>query len=123
MYKTCSVCGKIHDYNKVCKRKTKQKVTLESRFRKSYQWQEKSKRIKQRDNYLCQICINNRYNTTNIYNSNYLEVHHIVPLNENYDLRLDELNLITLCRYHHELAEKRIISREELIKIVGNKYS
>ena len=40
-----------------------------------------------------------------------LEVHHIVPIEEDYSKRLDETNLITLCRYHHELAEKNTIPR------------
>ena len=35
--------------------------------------------------------------------------------------RIDSDNLITLCRYHHELAEKGEISREELQKIIADK--
>ena len=50
-----------------------------------------------------------------------LEVHHIIPLEEDYNKRLDSDNLITLCRYHHELAEKGEISREELQKIIADK--
>ena len=46
-----------------------------------------------------------------------VEVHHITPLNEDYDLRLDNDNLICLCRYHHELAEKGQISRDLLKKL------
>lgn len=38
----------------------------------------------------------------------------IVPLKVDYDRRLDNDNLITLCRYHHEAAERGRISRQEL---------
>lgn len=122
MLKTCSICGKIHDFNKTCKRVSTKKFTLESKFRKSYQWTVKSKQIRQRDKYLCQICIRDKYDTNCLYNYKKLEVHHIVSINEDYNLRLDDMNLITLCRYHHEMAEKQIISKKELIGIVESKY-
>lgn len=122
MLKTCSICGKIHDFNKVCKRNQTYKLTPESKFRKSYKWAEKSKQIRKRDKYLCQICMSNRYNTIYQYNYTELEVHHIVPISEDYSLRLDDKNLITLCRYHHELAERNNISRKELSEIVKAKY-
>ena len=48
-------------------------------------------------------------------------MHHIIPIEENYDKRLDENNLITLCRYHHEMAESGEIPREELQEIVAGK--
>ena len=48
MLKTCSVCGKIHDFNKVCRRKTTKKATEANKFRKTYKWTEKSKYIKQK---------------------------------------------------------------------------
>ncbi len=122
MLKTCSICGKIHDFNKTFKRVSTKKFTLESKFRKSYQWTIKSKQIRLRDKYLCQICIRDKYDTNCLYNYKELEVHHIVSINEDYNLRLDDMNLITLCRYHHEMAEKQIISKKELIGIVESKY-
>ena len=123
MLKTCSVCGKIHDFNKVCRRKTTKKYTEANKFRKTYKWTEKSKYIKQRDNYLCQVCLLDKYNTNYKYTYKELEVHHIIPLEEDYNKRLDSDNLITLCRYHHELAEKGEISREELQKIIADKQT
>ena len=48
-------------------------------------------------------------------------MHHIISLEEDYNKRLDSDNLITLCRYHHELAEKGEISREELQEIIATK--
>ena len=119
MLKTCSVCGRIHDFNKVCKRRKKQKPTEATKFRKTNQWTEKSKSIRARDKHLCQVCITGKYNTNYRYTYRELEVHHIVPIEEDYSKRLDSDNLITLCRYHHEMAEKGQISREELQEIVA----
>lgn len=118
MLKTCSVCGKIHDYNKVCRRQTKNNNTKENKFRNTNKWIEKRKQIKIRDKNLCQICITGKYDTMYRYNYKQLEVHHIIPIKEDYSKRLDSSNLITLCRYHHELAESGQIPREELLKIV-----
>jgi hypothetical protein len=46
-------------------------------------------------------------------------VHHIIPLAEDYNKRLDNDNLITLCNYHHKLAEDNQIPREELQEIIS----
>ena len=122
MMKTCSVCGRIHDFNKVCKRQKPKKKSESNKFRKSYEWTQKSKQIRERDKNLCQVCITGKYNTAYRYTYRDLEVHHIIPIEENYDKRLDENNLITLCRYHHEMAESGEIPREELQEIVAGKY-
>lgn len=122
MLKTCSVCGKIHDINKTCYRNKKKKKTEANKFRQTYEWQMKTKSIRQRDSNLCQVCLNGKYNTIYRYNFSQLEVHHIVPIDEDYSRRLDSLNLITLCNYHHMMAEDRRISREELQEIVKGKY-
>ena len=118
---TCTICGKIHDINKVCKRKSKKTDKEANTFRKTNKWTEKSKSIRRRDNYLCQVCLLNKYDTNYKYTYKELEVHHIVPIEEDYDKRLDSENLITLCRYHHELAEKGTIPKEELQELVKGK--
>ena len=122
MMKTCVVCGRIHDINKICKRVTKQKATPGTKFRKSYGWTEKSKGIRARDKHLCQICLEGKYDTFYRYNYNQLEVHHIIPIEEDGDKKLDSENLITLCNMHHKMAEDNKISREELQEIVARKY-
>ena len=106
MLKTCSICGGIHDEADMCKRTNNNKDTESNKFRKSYRWTEKSKEVRKRDKNLCQICITGKYNTNYRYTYNDLEVHHIIPIEEDYNKRLDSNNLITLCRYHHEMAEK-----------------
>lgn len=111
---SCSRCGKIHPIGQ-CPlprpRRYTDAPTDQSKFRSSYKWTQKSEKIRKRDHYLCQACLHNldglgvRYTTTD------LEVHHIEPLADDYDRRLDDSNLITLCREHHEQAEQGVIGR------------
>ena len=71
-----------------------------------------------RDLYLCVACRHKLPGTIRQFNNEDLSVHHIRPLNTNYELRLDDENLITLCRIHHEMAEKCEISADKLLNIV-----
>ena len=73
----------------------------------------KREQIKKRDKYLWQVCLKD-----NVYNYDDLQVHHIIPIDKNYDLKLDENNLITLCSYHHKQAEQNKITKECLYKII-----
>lgn len=121
MLKSCSYCGKIHDSKYICKEKPKRKkeVTEADKFRWTRLWQKKREDIKKRDLYLCQICIRELYNTKNKYNTSNLSVHHNIPINENYNKRLDNDNLLTVCDYHHELCENKKIPREVVQRIIG----
>lgn len=83
-----------------------------SRFRSSQAWTEKSIHIRQRDKYLCQLCLRE-----NILNGELLEVHHIESLNDNYEQRLNDLNLITLCNRHHKQAESGSVDKSILLAI------
>jgi 5-methylcytosine-specific restriction endonuclease McrA len=88
------------------------------RFRWTQAWQRKREEIKERDNYLCQVCIRKLYDTINQFNYNDLEVHHAIPLEEKFDKRLDNDNLLTICEKHHEMAEHGDISRDIVINII-----
>jgi 5-methylcytosine-specific restriction endonuclease McrA len=118
---TCSRCGIVpRGHN--CPYKTYKKKAYDTeadKFRKSKRWTNKSIEIRQRDRYLCRVCEANLYNTIQQFNFNDLDVHHIIPINEDYNKRLDNDNLITLCRYHHKMAEDGKIPREELYKIIN----
>lgn len=120
MLKSCSYCGRIHDSKFICNKKNnKKKVTTEAdKFRGTNLWHKKREEIKKRDLYLCQICIRELYNTVTKYNTEELSVHHNIPINEDYNKRLDNNNLLTLCDYHHKMCEKREISREEVQRII-----
>lgn len=115
MLKSCKYCGRIHNSKFDCgmKPKRKKEPTKINKFRWSRKWTNKREDIKERDNYLCQVC-----KTERRYNYDDLEVHHIVSLEEDYDLRLDDENLITLCVKHHKEADKGEISREYLRELI-----
>lgn len=117
MYKTCPRCGRLHDINYICYKREKKEETVPNKFRKTNAWRHKSESIRERDKHLCRCCLANIYNTVHVYNYNKLEVHHIVPLEEDYSKRLDDDNLITLCCYHHKLADKNVIPRNILVKL------
>lgn len=121
IYKSCKYCGRVHDENYRCNKKPiKRKKTDDIvRFRNSPRWQKKRKHIKERDNYLCQICVRELYGTKRKYNSDNLQVHHAVPINLSEDLKLDENNLITLCSMHHSMCDKGQIPYEEVKKIIN----
>ena len=125
MLKACSKCGKIHPHDFVC---TANQPTSEQRkayseaerFRGTEAWKRKARAIRKRDMQMCQCCRYGIHNPRIEYNSRQLSVHHIQPLETNFGRRLDDDNLITLCRYHHELAERGIISARQLAKIIEN---
>lgn len=127
LFKSCSYCGGIHDVAFACpkkpKRKYKQYFSVESveirNFRNSVVWQEKREYIKRRDNYMCVACLVGFSGSTKRITTVGLSVHHITPLAVNFDLRLDDNNLITLCKLHHDLAENGVIPAEKLKALVS----
>ena len=119
-YVTCQHCGVV-PRGHICKhRKSRQKSgdRQSDKFRKTKGWTNKSIEIRQRDRYLCQVCLRNRYNTLSFLNYKTVEVHHITPIAEDYNRRLDNDNLISLCSYHHKMADNGQIPRAELYEIV-----
>lgn len=122
MLKSCSRCGGIHEHSFKCQSMTVSRVkpdTIANKFRNTQEWKRKRNNILIRDKGLCQLCIRNLYNTFGrIYNHKLIEVHHIEPIAEAYDLRLDESNLISLCTYHHKMADRGEIPREVLKDLI-----
>lgn len=110
MLKSCTYCGRIHDKKYICpqkkealkKRQVKKKQGVSDFFHSSAKWTRKSKAIRERDHHLCQACLHGIDGAGIRYTHDGLEVHHIVPISEDYDLRLDDDNLITLCRKRPE---------------------
>lgn len=124
MKKACPYCGAIHDKNFICKKKPVSEFRSRGypndadTFRWSYDWKQKRKEIMKRDRYLCRACLNLLPGTVKRLNNEELSVHHIKPVRTNWEQRLDNENLITLCRMHHESAESGLISVKILLKIV-----
>lgn len=125
MKKSCVYCGRIHDSKYDCGMKPKKirKKNEKDAFRSTALWQRKSKEIKERDGFLCQICIRNMYGTIRRLNHNRLSVHHAIPLEIDYEKRLDNDNLITLCDTHHEMAENGRIPYEVIKEIIEEQES
>jgi 5-methylcytosine-specific restriction enzyme A len=115
MLVSCIYCNNLHNRNVICKKKTKAKKkdpTYISKFRNTKAWQKKRNEIKKRDKLLCQYCLqDHKYTFIN------LEVHHIEAISENWEKRLNDLNLITLCSSCHKMAEKMEIKRDLLQRI------
>ena len=118
MLKACSRRGKIHNSGgcpiPVTPYYRQVRNSDADLFRNRKVWQRKAAEILERDYHCCRVCL-----LAGIINSNDLSVHHIIPLKDDYDRRLDNDNLITLCRYHHEAAERGQISRKELVTMTG----
>ena len=119
MLRSCSRCGRIHEPGKCSVKRRITETTRECRFRSTNAWTNKSREIRERDHYLCAGALREdppRYVTTG------LSVHHIEPLNECWDRRLDDDNLITLSSYYHEQAEAGLIDRDTLHEWAMNPF-
>ena len=112
MYKACSKCGKIHDVNFKCDHVDVHKDEQERKLRSKYIWTKKSREIRERANYLCEVC-----RDQNIFTYENVEVHHILPLRHRQDLFLENENLICLCQEHHKKAENGEIDIDYLRKL------
>lgn len=126
MLKSCKYCGKLHQYGDTCPQKPKREDRTEptyiDKFRASGAWRKKREAIKERDLYLCQSCLHKLVDIgQRQYNSDKLQVHHIVPIADAWDKRLSDENLITLCPFCHSLAEHGDIPAEMLAAIVSEK--
>ena len=133
MLKSCSYCGRIHDTKPLCNARLKAQSerkkrfvgkaakTEQNSFRNKKAWQDKREHIKRRDNYLCQSCLHGLgIKGVVAYTTEKLQVHHIISLKSDINQGLLSDNLITLCVFCHELAEKGNISSEKLKEIAEN---
>ncbi len=119
MLKACGKCGRIHDSKFKCTPPQRYKCDKKiASFRNSQAWKNKAKEIKNRDKHMCIVCLNGLEGTLIKYNCQGLSVHHIISLTSDFEKRFDNDNLITLCRYHHEQAEKGVIKVEALRALI-----
>jgi len=126
MLKSCQYCGRIHDERAECKKRDEAKARRDrfndytrrsrnekvDRFRHTGNWTRMREHILHRDRRLCLCCLMELPGTQTKYETRDLSVHHIVPLAEDFERRLDETNLLTVCSYHHEACEAGAIDRE-----------
>lgn len=120
MLKSCKYCMRIHDTKYDCGKKPKkiQQRTEHDAFRNTAEWQRTREKIKERDNYLCQICIRGLYGTIRQANCRKLSVHHAEKLEYSYEKRTDENNLITLCEQHHKMCDSGEIPMHAVKRII-----
>ena len=122
MKKACAYCGKIHEYSYICPKKPQNKLKYnkpagtKEKFRGKQAWKNKRAEIKARDMNTCRLCLTGKLTPDGAPRivTKDLSVHHIIPLENDYDYRLENDWLITLCPSCHELAEAGKVSAEYL---------
>lgn len=129
--RACSYCGLLHGAAEICPKKPRStsrcnkhyvRDSTADAFRSSAKWQHKREEIKKRDGYLCRACLAKLVGTVKRFNPEKLSVHHIEPLSKAWERRLDNGNLITLCEYHHELAESGKIAANILLELAHSDW-
>ncbi len=119
MFKACSYCGRVHDSKYKCieYKQTRSRYTHHDgtdKLRNRYAWAKKSREVREASNYLCEVC-----KVQGVYTYDNLEVHHIIKLRDNPEGLLDDNNLICLCQYHHDLADRGDLSVDYLQKLAN----
>lgn len=66
-------------------------MNKKSKFRSSSEWKKKRKEIMRRDNFSCKLCGKKEG----------LQCHHVHSLDTNWELRLENSNIITVCSECH----------------------
>ena len=110
MLKICSRCGRVHQRNYTCHAGKRIYVGGgERQLRSTWKWTEKSRDIRERAHYLCEV-----YKAEGRLTYDGIEVHHIIKVKDDKDLLLDDYNLICLCTSHHKQADNNEIDIEYL---------
>jgi 5-methylcytosine-specific restriction endonuclease McrA len=99
----CSRCGRVHDKSFDCKAGARRRYsnTEENKLRSQYSWKVKRQSVRERANYLCEVC-----KDQGDYHPKAIEIHHIIKLKDDPDGLLDDRNLIALCVDHHKQADR-----------------
>ena len=104
MKRACPYCGRIHDRRNACGRAPvyrKDPYSAASELRGRNVWKKVKRLANERDGFLCVFCLHE-----GVLNYEELETHHIIPIEVDPERAYDLDNLVTLCRRHHEEAEK-----------------
>ena len=98
--KACGRCGGFHPIGYKCTKGKEYNGGQERKLRNLNAWHKKSTEIRERANYLCEVCRDKgRY----VYNG--IEVHHIRKLKDYPEGLLDNYNLVCLCSDCHKKAD------------------
>ena len=118
MLKSCPYCGRIHERDYDCGQRPgriRYNRSKEEMVRYTRSMREKAREIKERQKYLCPICLSH-----GDLRNRPLEAHHIIKLRLRPDLLLEDGNLIALCEEHHKQADRGEIS-EDLLRELARK--
>ena len=123
MLKACSYCGRVHDRRLQCRplqsAKYAPKDTRAAHIRGTNRWKKIRAYIRARDNNVCQLCLRNYPGTIRPFETEGLEVHHITKIEEDESKAYDEDNLITLCGFHHEMAEQGDAIKKDALEAIA----
>lgn len=114
----CRHCRSSHKIGEHCPYKRRYNVSKLNKFRNSGRWQRTREAIRQRDNYLCVVCVVGKFTSVKADVVKELEVHHIIPLSEDMELGHEPKNLVTLCHIHHQMAHAGTIRAWEIRKMM-----
>ena len=116
--KSCSKCGRIHPRGFKCSKGRVYQSTEERKARSSSAWTRKAKQIKEDSMGLCEVC-----KAEGVFNYEGLEVHHIEKIKDNPSGLLEDDNLITLCVYHHKMADNGELDPDYLRQLAKERRS
>lgn len=102
----------MHPYNYKCTVGRVYRGGEERKERSSYAWTKKSEEIREKAQYLCEVC-----RDEGIYTYEGLEVHHIIKVRDDKSKLLDDYNLVCLCIEHHKKADRGEIDRDYLLEL------
>jgi len=129
MWRTCSYCGKLHKHDYICNKRPSKRKKYESQantVRDGYKWRLKREEIKARDGYKCLVCYagkylehkGQQYAEKSYIKHDQLEVHHVDVLECNIEKAYDNDHLMTMCCYHHKMADRGAIPRDEQMGLI-----
>ncbi len=99
--------------------KNKSKTNSKGDFFMSADWQIKRKQIKERDRYICQVCIRGLHGTINKFTGDGITVYHAESIADAPDKKLSDNNLLTICDMHKRMAISEQIPLEDIQKIIA----
>lgn len=103
----------MHPKGHICQAGRTYTGGIERNLRSTYAWTKKSEDIRERANWLCEVC-----RDQGVYTYNGLSVHHIDKVKDDNSKLLDDDNLICLCDLHHRQADNEEIDKEYLRQLV-----
>ena len=86
---------------------------IERELRSTYSWTKKSEQIRERANWLCEVC-----KDKGIYTYAGLSVHHVEKVRKDNSKLLDDDNLICLCNLHHKQADNGELNENYLKQLI-----